>query len=390
MSSVLQLRIPEWPQQSEVEERYLLEVLRSGRWFAGMTGSDPGTQTALFEAEFAREQGVRFAVAVTNGTAAIEIALRAAGVGPGDEVIVPAYTFIATASAVAQLGAVPVIVDVQESDLNLDPDRVAEALGPKTKAILPVHVGGQIADMKRLVPLAREHGIVIVEDGAHAQGSVRYGTPAGQFGAAGTFSFQHSKTMSGGEGGMIVTEDEQVYQRLRSLRSSGRTDPADPYLHGLLGWNYRMTEWQAAVLRAQLSRAGEQRRQREWAAARLREFLADLQFITPVEPAPETTRHNQYYFSVILAAPATAGGRSKHRVIEALRESGVPASGGYPRPIGDNPMFQHVPARLFPVPVAESLCDRIIHLPHQVLLADDETLLGIRAAFDHAVAQAGR
>lgn len=378
------IHIPPWPQHGAGEERNLLEVLRSGQWFSGMTGSDANTQTAVFEQEFAEYQGTKHSAAVANGTAALEISLRAAGIGTGDEVIVPAYTFIATASAVAQVGATPVIVDVQRSDLNIDPQCVAEAITERTKAIVPVHVGGQIADMARLTPMARDHGLAIIEDCAHAQGSVRDGTPAGRFGLAGCFSFQHAKTMSGGEGGMIVTEDDAMIERCISLRSCGRTDPGDPYLHGLLGWNYRITEWQSAILRAQLERAGAQLRQREQSAEYLREQFAGNPFFETLSPQPGTTHHNHYYFTLLLRAEARAAGVDKARILETVRAAGVPASGGYPRSIGDNPVFDHVASRRKPCPTAIDLCARAIHLPHNVLLADQNALVAVADTFTSA------
>jgi dTDP-4-amino-4,6-dideoxygalactose transaminase len=383
-SSQGSIQVPSWPVHDDAEERNLLAVLRSGAWFAGMTGSDHGTQTVHLEAEFARSQQASHAVAVANGTAALEIALRAVGIGPGDEVIVPAYTFIATASAVAQVGATPVIVDVLEGDLGLDPDQAARAIGALTKAILPVHVGGQVAEMDRVRRLADDHGLFVVEDCAHAHGSVRFSVPAGGFGSMGCFSFQHAKTMSGGEGGMIVTEDEQLALRLRSLRSCGRTDPTDPYLHGLLGWNYRITEWQSAVLRAQLERAAEQRARRERSAARLRELFRDsVDGIVALDPAPGTGNHNFYYFTLVLCEDLLRR-VGKDALLHAVRARGVPASGGYPRPIGDNPVFEHVPVRRLPTPVTQDLCRRLIHLPHYLLLADDATLVAVRDVFRHA------
>ncbi|MGZ9234620.1 MAG: DegT/DnrJ/EryC1/StrS family aminotransferase, partial [Anaerolineales bacterium] len=193
---------PAWPQYDQNEEKALMEVLHSGVWWR-----TPGTKTLQFEQDFAKYHQVDYGVACTNGTAAIEIAMAAIGVGLGDEVIVPDFTFVATASAVLSVGALPVMVDVDPDTFNINSDLVEKAITPRTKAIICVHVGGMPCDMDRLQEIAKKHNILLVEDCAHAHGSEWKGQKVGSMGACGTFSFQASKLMTAGEGGIIVTKN---------------------------------------------------------------------------------------------------------------------------------------------------------------------------------------
>ena len=200
-----------------------------------------------------------YGIACANGTAALEVALRALGVGPGDEVIVPPYTFIATATAPMLIGATPVFCDVDLATLNLDPARLEEAITPRTKAIVPVHFAGLAADMDAIgQALRRDHGIAVIEDAAHAHGGTWNGRPLGSIGSAATFSFQASKNMTAGEGGLITTNDPAMAEMCESLVWVGRKIGRPWYEHHRLGWNYRLTEFQAALLIAQLERLEEQ------------------------------------------------------------------------------------------------------------------------------------
>lgn len=375
------VQLPSWPIFGEPERRRLLSVLESGNWFAGMIGGDIDTQTAELEKVFCQFQEIDYGSAVTNGTAALEVALRAAGVNRDDEVIVPAYTFIATASAVSQIGALPVIVDVNKKDLCIDPARVLEAITPKTKAIIPVHFGGQIAAMDKLLEIAEKHNLIVIEDCAHALGSVRFGKPAGSFGKAGTFSFQHGKNISGGEGGMVATNDSKIFEACVSLRSCGRRPGSPAYEHFVIGWNYRMTEWQAAVLLGQFERARSQRTYREKSASYLRAEMLGIEGFSADDIAPDTERHSYYYFIIRLNTNLNEKDLNKDRVLEALRAEGVPVSGGYPWPINHNPVYKNTPADLHSTPVSEEMCQRVIVIPHHLLLSNEEGLAAIVAAF---------
>src|SRR4051794_31127306 len=243
---------PRWPQWGEEEAQRLQQVLESGEW----GGFNPLVRE--FEETWAKRHGAKYCVSAVNGTLTLEAALRVVGVGQGDEVIVPPYTFIATANAVRLVGATPVLADIEGDTYNFDIDHVAEAIGPKTKAIIPVHFAGLAVYMDRLMPLAREYGLAVIEDAAHAHGSTWRGTPLGSLGDIGSFSLQQSKNLTAGEGGILITNDEELALKLWSFSNQGRDPKGKWYEHSLLGSNLRMTGWQAAVLLAQLGRFEEQ------------------------------------------------------------------------------------------------------------------------------------
>ena len=247
---------PAWPVHDQAEESALLEVLRSGEWWYG-------ERVRRFEQDFAAFQGAAYGVSCTNGTTAIEMGLRALGVLPGDEVIVPPYTFVATASAVMSLGAIPVFADIEPDTLCLDPRDAANKVTTRTRAIIPVHVGGRIADMAAINSLAQQYGMAVLEDAAHAWGSQWQGRGAGTIGRCGTFSFQVSKNITAGEGGILVTDDEGLADLCRSFSHCGRAKDGNWYDHEVLGSNLRITEFQAALLSVQLARLELQTRKRE-------------------------------------------------------------------------------------------------------------------------------
>jgi dTDP-4-amino-4,6-dideoxygalactose transaminase len=240
---------PNWPQYDQGEEKALLEVLHSGVWWR-----TPGTQTLAFEEKFAAYQQAAYGVACTNGTAALEIAIAALGIGLGDEVIVPDFTFVASASAVLFVGAMPVLVDVDPGTLCIDTAKIEAAITPRTKAIVAVHIAGHPADLDRLKEIARIHNLFLIEDSSHAHGSEWKGHKVGSIGTVGTFSFQASKLMTAGEGGMVITNNEDLAVRIRSVHDCGRMPDQWFYSHYIYGSNYRLSEWQGAVLSQQLSR----------------------------------------------------------------------------------------------------------------------------------------
>ncbi len=238
--------LPDWPYYDDTERQALQEVLESRVWWR-----TPGTRTLQFEQEFAAFQQASYGVAVTNGTAALEVSLAALGIGAGDEVIVPDFTFVATASAVLFTGALPVLVDVTPDTYCIDPDQVEAAITPATKAIIAVHMGGHPADLDRLTEIARKNGVYLLEDSAHAHGSEWRGRKIGAIGDIGTFSFQASKLMTAGEGGMIVTNSKELERLIRSVHDCGRMPGEWFYSHFIYGSNYRLSEWQGAVLSQQ-------------------------------------------------------------------------------------------------------------------------------------------
>ncbi len=201
---------PGWPQAGPREEELVLEVLRSDQW------GGYNKYVSEFEKLFGGVHDAKHAIACVNGTIAIEMALHATGIGPGDEVIVPAHSFVATSSAVSRVGAIPVFIDLEQDTYNLDPAKIEPALSPKTKAIIAVHFGGVMADMDRIEDVASRHNLVVIEDAAHAHGSEWKGKRAGSIGRAGTFSFQNTKVMTAGEGGIMTTNDHEVAASARS------------------------------------------------------------------------------------------------------------------------------------------------------------------------------
>ena len=231
-----------WPQFGSEEEALLLQALRSGHW-----GSLDGHFVADLEREFAALQDSRFGISVSNGTMALVVALKALGIERGDEVLVPPYTFIATASAALMLGAIPVFVDVERDTLLIDLAKIDAAVTLRTKAIIPVHHAGSPVDMESVLAAARRHNLRVVEDAAQAAGATWKGRPVGAIGDIGTFSFQSSKVINSGEGGMMLTNDPALEETLWSLRNVGRRRGGEWYEHVRLGWNLRISEFQAAI-----------------------------------------------------------------------------------------------------------------------------------------------
>lgn len=324
---------PVWPMYDEKERRALMEVLESRVWWR-----TPGTKTLEFERAFAAFHAARHGVAVTNGTAALEVIMAALGVGPGDEVIVPDFTFIATASAVLCVGALPVMVDVFPDTYCINPDLVEAAITPRTKAIIAVHMGGHPADLDSLGKIAREHGIALVEDSSHAHASEWRGRRIGTFGSAATFSFQSSKLMTAGEGGMILTNDDSIERLARSVHDCGRMPGEWFYSHFIYGSNYRLSEWQGAVLSAQLTRLDEQTAHRHKNARLLDRLLGGIEGITPQKLAAQCTRNGQYAYIFHVDRKAFAG-ISTETFIAAMNAEGIPNQASYP-PLHDLAVFK--------------------------------------------------
>jgi dTDP-4-amino-4,6-dideoxygalactose transaminase len=379
---------PSWPVHDETEESQLLEVLRSGEWWFG-------EKVRQFEREFAAFQGATYGVTCTNGTTAIEMALRALGILPGDEVIVPPYTFIATASAVVTVGAIPVFADIEPDTFCLDSEDAARKISPRTRAIIPVHVAGRISDMERINAIAQKHNLAVLEDAAHAWGSQLGGRGAGTFGRCGTFSFQVSKNITAGEGGILVTNDKALADLCRSFSHCGRTEGSAWYDHNSLGSNLRITEFQAAVLLAQLARLPDQVARRQANAALLDEALAGIPGFTLLATAPRMTRRS--YHMYIFRVNEAELGIPRARFLEALQAEGVPASEGWYRPLYRNGVFANahvgpphgiraplagmkVDYRNVSCPICEQVCRDAVWIPQNVLLADEQKITRLAEA----------
>ncbi|MCS6976152.1 MAG: DegT/DnrJ/EryC1/StrS family aminotransferase [Gemmatales bacterium] len=283
------------PDLSGNELEYVTECLSSS-WI-----SSNGRFIEEFENRVADFVGTRFAIATCNGTAALHIALLALGLKPGDEVIVPTLTYVATANAVTYCGARPVFADVDPRTWNLDPDSVRRLISPKTRGILPVHLYGLPCDMEPILDAARQHGLWVVEDAAEALGATYADRPVGSFGEVATFSFFGNKIVTTGEGGMVVTNDPELAERLRLLRGQGM-DPKRRYWHPLVGYNYRMTNIAAAIGTAQMERIADLLAARKRVASWYREELADcpgVVFQTVQPPA----RSAFWMVGVVLESP---------------------------------------------------------------------------------------
>lgn len=364
------MQLPNWPVSTEREIELLREVLESGRW------GGHSDLVKRFERQFADFVHCAHGVSAMNGTVTLEMALCAAGVAPGDEVIVPAISFVSTAMAVSRVGAVPVFVDIEPLSFNLDPERAAAAITPRTRAILAVHFGGAIADMDRLVPLAAEHGLALIEDAAHAHGSEWQGRRAGSLALAGSFSFQNSKVMTAGEGGMLTSNDAAFARRAWSIMDQGRKLDGGWFHHYTLGSNYRITGLQAAVLLAQLERLPEQICRRTRNAALLRAELADVPGLA-FQAVPRQQNANSWY---LLLGRVTA----RDEFHRALTAAGVPCTPFYPHPLYGNPLYQQGNCRVEPCPVAEACIRDAFWLPHRALLGDQETTRQVAAAMRRA------
>jgi 3-amino-5-hydroxybenzoate synthase len=347
---------PDWPQYDQDERQALLDVLESRNWWR-----TPGIRTAQFEREFAAYHQAEHGIAVTNGTAALEIALTALGVGPGHEVILPDFTFVATASAVLFTGALPVLVDVDPDTYCIDPSLVEAAINDRTKAIIAVHLGGSVADLDRLREIAKAHNLLLLEDSSHAHASEWSGHKIGAIGDVGTFSFQQSKLITAGEGGMIITNDDEIERIARSTHDCGRMPGEWFYSHYIYGSNYRLSEWQGAVLSQQLKRLPAQTELRSRNAAILDQNLAEIEGVTPQTNDPRCTVNGHYAYIFHYQKEAFAG-VSTERFIEALNAEGIPTQASYP-PIHDLDLFKNGEYR-------KRLCPQQVQAEHAFLQAD--------------------
>lgn len=323
-----------WPVYGAAEEAGLLRVLRSGNW-----GRLDGSEVSEFEERFARMHGCRHAIAVVNGTVALRIALLAAGIKADDEVIVPPYTFVATATAVLEANAIPVFADIDLYTFNLDPAAVAAAITPRTRAIIPVHFAGQPVDMDAIVALAANRGILVLEDAAHAHGASYRGRSAGSLGDIASFSFQSSKNLTAGEGGIITTNDDALAEACRSIHNCGRVPDGVWYEHHVVSGNYRLGEFQGAVLNCQLDRLEEQTATRDRNGRRLAARLAALPGLHPQKRPAECTRHSHHL--LMLRIDPAAFGASRAAVLDALTAEGIPCSAGYGYSLPDQPLFRN-------------------------------------------------
>lgn len=343
------------PMVGQQAERLVLEVLRSGRL-------TQGDMVRRFEALCAEMADVGYAVAVFNGTVSLEASLEVLGIGPGDEVVTSAFTFGATLNAILRSGASARFADVGD-DLNLDPASAESLLGPKTAAMLPVHLYGLMADMERVSEIALRHDLAILEDAAQAHGAEQRGRRAGSFGL-GSFSFYATKNVSAGEGGVVTTRDETLAEKVRLLRNQGMIRR---YGYEVVGRNLRMTELQAALAVAGLENLERSNRRRARNAAWLSDRLAahpDLR----LPHAPEGRSHVWHQFTVLLPPDV-----DRDAIMRSMDASGVEARAYYPRVVWDHPVFRdHPRVHLDDAPRAMEVASRCLSLPVHPSLTEDE------------------
>jgi len=323
---------PPWPSWGEQEVEAIAQVVKSGKW------GTRGPKAEEFEKQFARYCHSKYCVSLTSGTTALYLALWVTGVGPGDEVIVSPCTFIATANAAAILGAIPVFGDIDLRTFCLDPLSAEALITPRTKAIIPVHLGGEPVDMDAFAFLKEKYGIAIVEDCAHAHGSEWRGQRVGSLGDAGAFSFQESKNLSAGEGGALTTNDEEIYEYAFSVHHVGRKRVGGQwYEHLMLGGNMRMTEFQAALLLSQIARVEEEFRRREENALYLDALLSEIEGIMPQERDHRVTRRAYHLYTFRYNKEAFEG-VDRGVFLKALSAEGIPCSSGYGL-LNDEPVY---------------------------------------------------
>jgi dTDP-4-amino-4,6-dideoxygalactose transaminase len=388
---------PSWPERGEPERAALARVLESGSW-GGFPS--PNTEARACSAEWAAFLGTPNAVLCSNGTLAITLALQAARVSPGAEVVTTAYTFVGTASGILGAGAFPVFADVLPDTYCVDPDAVEAALTARTEAVVCVHLGCAMADLDRLTSLCERRGLLLVEDCAHAHGARWRDRAAGTWGGLGTFSFQSSKLLTAGEGGAVVTSDATVAARLHSLVNCGRKEPGqDAFPERLLGHNARMTEWQAAVLREQLRRFPEQAARRARNLERFEKQLAGLSGLRPLARDPRV-RERAVYQLVLRYDPAAFSGAPRDAVVRALQAEGVPCAGRFYVALPDDPLFAR-DAHTNPAVRAGRACDAALPvtrraayeeslwLPHWLFLGSEREVDDLVAAIAKVHENAG-
>jgi UDP-2-acetamido-2-deoxy-ribo-hexuluronate aminotransferase len=327
-----------------------------------------GPQCEAFEQEVAQVSGARYGVGVASGTEALELALHACGVGAGDEVIVPAFTFIATGSAVTALGARPVFADIEPATFNLDPSQLEMHITRRTRAIVAVHLFGLAADMDPILALAARHGIHVIEDNAQSIGASYQGRKTGSMGRAGCLSFYPSKNLGAyGDAGMIVTDDEKLATRLRMLRNHGQTGP---YLSTERGWNSRLDELQAAILRVKLRHLADWTAARQAHARRYNSLLADLPGIT-LPRVPAGREHVYYLYTICVAGRATSGaakndpgGATRSDVVQKrLADRGIASTVYYPVPLHLQPLYASMGGKPGDLRVSERAAREVLSIP---------------------------
>ena len=346
------------PLIGEEEINAVIEVLKSGMLAHGK-------EVEEFEKEFAQYLGVKHGIAVVNGTAALDVALKALRIGPGDEVITTPFTFIASANSILFQGAKPVFADIDPKTYNLDPNEVLEKITDKTKAIVVVHLYGQPADMKAFKEIAEDHKLYLIEDCAQAHGAEFEGQKVGTFGDIAAFSFYPTKNMTTGEGGMVVTNDGELAKKVDLIRNHGQ---AEKYLHVELGYNLRMTNIAAAIGRAQLKKLDGWNKKRIENAKLLSEGISKIDGLTPPY-VDERVKHvfHQYVIKVEEEFPL-----NRDELMAKLREKGIGSAVHYPSPVHQQPFYQKLGYPKDICPNAIEASKKVLSLPVHPAVSEED------------------
>ena len=376
---------PRWPYWDQNELNNLKEVIESGKW-----GSLQGNKVKTFAEQYASHHQAKHGICVSSGTVALSIAIKSVGIGCGDEVILPAYTFIASASAILDAGAIPVFVDIDPNTYNIDVAKIEEAITAKTAGIMPVHFGGRPVDMDSLLKIAQKHQLKIIEDAAQAWGSEWNHRKVGAIGDAGGFSFQASKNITAAEGGIILTNDDETAKFCRSYANCGRIEGGVWYEHYYLGGNFRMTELQAALLLAQFDRYPAMKSKREKNANYLSKHLSQIEGIEVLKNDPKITS-NSVHLYIWRYQKKHFNDVPKSKFIETLQKEGLILSAGYSIPLYTQPVFKNmaigprgkrvdlgIDYTSYHLPETEKACyEEALWIPQSILLGEEEDMKDI-------------
>lgn len=398
-----------WPVHDEAEVQAVTDVARSGKWWrCAYSTSELEKKNAdqiagrsrveVFEERFAVAHRAKYGIAVTNGSAALDIAIRAAGVKPGDEVITTPYTFVSTSMCIMNNFGVPVYTDIDPASYNMNAEQIEGLITERTKAIIPVHFSGNLCDMERIMAVARKHKLAVIEDAAHAHGVEYKGEQfAGTFGDFGCFSFQESKNLPTGEGGLILTNDDQHYETAFSMHHLGRLPGEVWYRHFHQAWNCRMNEFTAAIGIVQLGRLFEQNARRMENHTYLMDKLGKLPGITPCVNLPGITKHS-HHLQMLRYNASEVGGTPRGEFLKAVAAEGIPCLAGYTFPNYGNPFMTSDETRAryraagIDLPDYRQYADRCPHteracyheaiwLEHRLLLGSQQDMDDIAGAF---------
>ena len=368
-------RFSSWPLYDSTEEQGLLDVLHSNKW-----GRLDGDVTAKFEAEYARLMGMKHALGTSGGTTALFTMLGALGTGPGDEVIMPAYTFVATYNVVVLNYALPILVDTDIDSFQIDTKKMEKAITKETRVLMPVHMGGVPADLDKIVAIAQKHKLPIIEDCCQAPGSEWKGKKVGSYGVGGAFSFQSSKNLNTGEGGAVTTNDSDFHKACYAFHHQGETGNAATFGTGIgtRGTNARMTEWQSRILLAQMTRFQEQDKKRTENAYYLNSMFKDVKGIYPAKYYAGTTNVSHHLYMYRYDKKHFAG-MSRSRFQEAMRAEGISTNPGYGR-LDTDPYVARLAAnphflKIYGEKTMKQWLERI-KCPQNVKLADEALWLG--------------